>query len=109
MITSEQILGGLNTIHIGRKIYSFDTIDSTNTYARSLKGLEVSHGTLVIAEEQSAGRGRLNRQWVGETGKCPIFLTRKFHFFRLPDHSRYRMQSNQLLAFPPPVNGRMTY
>jgi BirA family biotin operon repressor/biotin-[acetyl-CoA-carboxylase] ligase len=73
MITSDQILGGLNTVHIGRKIFSFDTIDSTNTFARSLKGNELSHGTLVIAEEQSAGRGRMNRQWVGETGKNLLF------------------------------------
>lgn len=73
MITSDQILGGLNTVHIGRKIFSFDTIDSTNTYARSLQGDYLSHGAVVIAEEQSAGRGRMNRQWEGEPGKNLLF------------------------------------
>ena len=73
MISSDQILGGLNTVHIGRKIFSFDTIDSTNTFARTLKGNELAHGTLIIAEEQSAGRGRQNRQWVGESGKNLLF------------------------------------
>ncbi|MCR4950334.1 MAG: biotin--[acetyl-CoA-carboxylase] ligase [Solobacterium sp.] len=36
----------------------FDTIDSTNTYAKTIASNKDAHGTLVVANHQTAGRGR---------------------------------------------------
>lgn len=58
----------LETKFIGRKIYYFDTIDSTNIKAKELAYKE-DEGTLVIAEEQTLGRGRLGRTWISPKKK----------------------------------------
>jgi BirA family biotin operon repressor/biotin-[acetyl-CoA-carboxylase] ligase len=42
--------------------------DSTNARARALAVAGAPHGTLVTADEQSAGRGRQGRSWVAEPG-----------------------------------------
>lgn len=49
------------------KIIRFDTLDSTNTYAVD-HFEELGDGDLVVAETQTAGRGRLNRKWLSPTG-----------------------------------------
>jgi BirA family biotin operon repressor/biotin-[acetyl-CoA-carboxylase] ligase len=40
------------------------SLDSTNTLAKELAAQGAPEGTLVLAEEQSAGRGRMGRRWV---------------------------------------------
>jgi BirA family biotin operon repressor/biotin-[acetyl-CoA-carboxylase] ligase len=52
------------TARIGRTIHYFDSVDSTNTVARTLAADGAAEGTVVIAEEQTKGRGRLGRTWV---------------------------------------------
>ena len=54
----------LNGRKFGSKIYAFDTIDSTNNCARALAGCWAEEGTLVFAERQTAGKGRLGRSWL---------------------------------------------
>ena len=49
-------------------IHRFKTIDSTNTYAKSLAQQGAPHGTIVVAESQSAGRGRLGRSFHSPAG-----------------------------------------
>lgn len=49
---------------IGKKIIRFDTIDSTNKYAKSIASEDAADGTVIIAAHQSKGRGRLGREWV---------------------------------------------
>lgn len=63
MIDESVLKKGLHTRWVGRKIYTFDTIDSTNNCARALAGCFAEEGTVVIADHQSAGRGRLGRSW----------------------------------------------
>jgi BirA family transcriptional regulator, biotin operon repressor / biotin---[acetyl-CoA-carboxylase] ligase len=48
---------------IGRPRVHFRVTDSTNERARSLATAGAPHGTLVTADEQSAGRGRQGRVW----------------------------------------------
>lgn len=48
---------------LGCRIEYFDTTDSTNTVARHLAAEGAVEGTLVIAEAQTKGRGRLGRTW----------------------------------------------
>ena len=54
---------------IGRRIHHYDKIGSTMDEARRLALQGVAEGTIVIAEEQTAGRGRFNRVWVSPRGE----------------------------------------
>src|SRR2546426_10968417 len=58
----------LRTAMIGRNLYHFYSVDSTNAFAGRLlaHGRNVSEGTVIIAESQTAGRGRLGRSWHSE-------------------------------------------
>jgi BirA family biotin operon repressor/biotin-[acetyl-CoA-carboxylase] ligase len=46
-----------------RHVYYFSRIGSTNAYARELAKKGGAEGTMVIAEEQTKGQGRMGRQW----------------------------------------------
>lgn len=50
------------------KIQYFDTLDSTNTYAKQLAAEGASEGTVVIAGQQTGGRGRLGRSFSSPAG-----------------------------------------
>jgi BirA family transcriptional regulator, biotin operon repressor / biotin---[acetyl-CoA-carboxylase] ligase len=47
-------------------------VDSTNRVARELAAAGAPHGTLVTADEQSAGRGRADRSWVAPAGSSVL-------------------------------------
>ncbi|MBI5205120.1 MAG: biotin--[acetyl-CoA-carboxylase] ligase [Nitrospirae bacterium] len=49
---------------IGREIIFFESIGSTNTAALELAEKGAPHGTVVIADRQAKGKGRLGRTWV---------------------------------------------
>ena len=51
---------------IGRNIVHYFRTDSTNAVALKLAAEGAEHGTVVVAEEQTAGRGRLGRTWFSE-------------------------------------------
>lgn len=51
---------------LGKRIYHFFKVDSTNSVAMALGEQGEPHGTLVIAEEQTAGRGRAGHSWHSE-------------------------------------------
>jgi BirA family biotin operon repressor/biotin-[acetyl-CoA-carboxylase] ligase len=51
---------------IGHRILHYFKTDSTNTVAMALASKGAEHGTVVVAEEQTAGRGRLGRVWHSE-------------------------------------------
>ncbi len=50
----------------GKRVFHFFKIDSTNSVAMTLGAAGEPHGTLVIAEEQTAGRGRAGHSWYSE-------------------------------------------
>ena len=61
---------GLHTQWLGKQeVYCFDHLPSTNAEAKRLALRGVPEGTIVLAEAQSQGRGRLNRHWVSPRGK----------------------------------------
>jgi BirA family biotin operon repressor/biotin-[acetyl-CoA-carboxylase] ligase len=68
-LTAPAIAAHLTTAWLGQTLQCFDEVDSTNTLARSLAAVGAPHGTAVIAEAQSKGRGRLGRAWVSPPGK----------------------------------------
>lgn len=68
----------LESIHAtdwaGCEIYYFDSIDSTNTKAKELAEEGHPGGTLVVADRQTAGKGRRGRSWESPSG-IGIFMT----------------------------------
>jgi len=53
---------------IGQKIHYFKEVTSTSDVAKELATLEAVEGTVVIAEVQTRGRGRLGRGWLSPKG-----------------------------------------
>ncbi len=49
---------------IGREVISYKKVDSTNDVAYSLAEKGMKEGTVILAEEQARGKGRLGRKWV---------------------------------------------
>lgn len=64
------ILGGLRTAVIGRSLECYAVIDSTNRRATEWARHDAPDGALVLAEEQTAGRGRLGRRWHAPPGSA---------------------------------------
>lgn len=58
----------LSTRFLGRPLHFFDTIDSTNIYAARLARDGETEGSVVIADAQTGGKGRLGRSWVSPPG-----------------------------------------
>ncbi len=63
----------LKTEVVGRKIISYKEINSTNDAAYHLATSEEAEGTVVIAEYQTKGRGRLGRKWISPKSKGAYF------------------------------------
>jgi BirA family transcriptional regulator, biotin operon repressor / biotin---[acetyl-CoA-carboxylase] ligase len=64
----DPILADLGTRIVGRYIRRHDSVSSTNDLALSLTEIPVPEGTVIIAEEQTSGRGRLGRTWASPRG-----------------------------------------
>jgi BirA family transcriptional regulator, biotin operon repressor / biotin---[acetyl-CoA-carboxylase] ligase len=64
-----EISSGLETKILGENIKYFDEIDSTNNCAKSIAAEGCADGTVIIADVQNSGRGRLGRTWVSTGGK----------------------------------------
>lgn len=78
IIIPDEVLQGLNTKFIGREIKHFQEIDSTNKFAKTLDG-SAPDGTVIVAEKQTGGKGRLGRVWSSLKGGLyfTLFLTPK--------------------------------
>ena len=64
---------GLDTKFIGRKIYYLQRCSSTMDIAMQLASDNPSEGTIILAESQTKGRGRLGRHWVSPKYKGIYF------------------------------------
>lgn len=63
VITEKSIREHLFTRYKNNRLYIYDTLDSTNNRAKQLALENASHGTTVIAMQQTAGKGRLGRSF----------------------------------------------
>jgi len=68
-IDPKQIRDNLKTLIIGNDIRSADSVESTNDWAKELLAAGSGAGLVVLAESQSAGRGRHGRAWVSPPGQ----------------------------------------
>jgi len=68
LILPWELTDGLKTKMIGKRVYYFDTIDSTQNFAIKIASSSKEDGTVVISNKQTSGRGRLGRRWVSPQG-----------------------------------------
>lgn len=64
LLTADEILPALDTSWLGKTYHHLPQIGSTNDRSLELAAQGAPHGTVVVADEQLAGRGRLGRPWV---------------------------------------------
>ena len=67
-ISAARVLAGLKTRHFGRNLILLKTTDSTQNEAKALVEKGFSEGTTVLAQDQTAGKGRLGRAWASGLG-----------------------------------------
>jgi BirA family biotin operon repressor/biotin-[acetyl-CoA-carboxylase] ligase len=68
------ITGGLETSFIGQEIISYPSLPSTNDAAKREARKGAKEGTVIIAEEQTAGRGRIGRSWLSPRGSVALSI-----------------------------------
>ncbi|QPC48390.1 biotin--[acetyl-CoA-carboxylase] ligase [Mangrovibacillus cuniculi] len=61
--SKSELLYQLNTSHIGQVIELYESVSSTQIIAHEKAKDGAKHGTVIMAEEQTSGRGRMTRQW----------------------------------------------
>jgi BirA family transcriptional regulator, biotin operon repressor / biotin---[acetyl-CoA-carboxylase] ligase len=74
ILSAEAISRGLGTRVIGRKVSFYPSVTSTMDIAREESRQGAIEGTVVIANEQTAGRGRLKRAWLAPGGNIALSL-----------------------------------
>lgn len=80
-ITADEINAHLETKAFGRIIHSFDQVASTQIPAHETAREEAPEGTIVVAEEQLKGKGRLGRSFHSSKGTglwCSLILRPSF-------------------------------
>lgn len=63
-----------DTVHVGRRVLVYDSVESTNDLAAALALDEAETGTIVLADFQTRGRGQYGRQWRSRPG-CSILAS----------------------------------
>lgn len=69
VLSKEEIDSLMKTVVMGRNVLYYDKTDSTNTRVKKLAEEGAVHGTLVVADMQSAGKGRRGREWESPENK----------------------------------------
>ncbi|HZI13087.1 MAG TPA: biotin--[acetyl-CoA-carboxylase] ligase [Myxococcus sp.] len=67
-LTSLELAPLLSTRELGRTIHHHESLGSTNEVAFRLAQDGAEHGEVVVAEQQTAGKGRRGRVWVSPPG-----------------------------------------
>ena len=67
-MSADSIRLQLKSAKMGSSIHYYETVASTQRIANELANNGAPEGTIVVADEQTAGRGRLARQWVSPKG-----------------------------------------
>lgn len=70
MLHAPDVLHRLTGLRFGHPLYLFQQIGSTNDQAHQLAQAGAPEGLAVVAEEQTAGRGRSGRRWLTPPGSA---------------------------------------
>lgn len=74
ILTESEILSGMTTEVMGRHVYYYDCLGSTNDEARMLAEQGAPEGSLVVAETQNTGKGRMGRAFFSPEG-CGVWMS----------------------------------
>jgi BirA family biotin operon repressor/biotin-[acetyl-CoA-carboxylase] ligase len=66
----EAALAQVDTGVLGKNLHYFEQVSSTNDIVRELASKGAPEGTLVIADAQTSGRGRMARSWIAPPGSA---------------------------------------
>ena len=83
-----EITRDLKTKLIGKRVYYFEEIDSTQNFAQNIAADKKENGTIIIAEKQTSGRGRLDRKWTSPKGGI---------WFSLIIHPKFDVSSSTII------------
>ena len=64
----------LHTSWLGHPVCYQECVESTNNLAKQMAKDGASHGTVIVANQQLAGKGRLGRTWISPKG-CAIYTS----------------------------------
>lgn len=92
-LIADEIKWGLKARIFGKDVIAYKKVDSTNDAAYLLAEKGMKEGTVVVAEEQAAGKGRHGRRWVSPP-KGGIYMS----FILRPDMMPNEMPRMTLLA-----------
>lgn len=67
-IKASEISKDLDTKWVGKNIYVFDEVSSTNTVAKFLAMNKVANGSVILSEKQTDARGRSGKSWESPEG-----------------------------------------
>jgi len=73
-LSPADITRNLKTDFIGHKVIAYPSLTSTNDIAKREARKGAREGTVVLAEEQTAGRGRLKRAWLSPRGSIALSI-----------------------------------
>ena len=85
-LSRTEILDNLNTKTIGKEIYIFNEVMSTNTVGKFLSENGVENGTVILSEKQSGAKGRLGKHWESPLGGIwlSLIVTPKVDHSKIP-------------------------
>ena len=83
-LSQEAISQNLGTRFIGQRILYYPSLTSTNDVARQEAQRGAAEGTVVVADEQTAGRGRLKRAWLSPVGSIALSVFLRPDVVQLP-------------------------
>ena len=69
LLSPGELSGALNNCVIGQNILCLNSVDSTNNYAKKLADEGAPHGTVVLTNHQTGGRGRRGNSFISPAGK----------------------------------------
>ena len=77
---------------LGTKVIHLETVDSTNNYAaKLLETQSIGHGTVIMADEQTKGRGQRGSLWQSEPG-----MNLQFSFLLRP--SQLKIEDQKVIS-----------
>ena len=71
-LSADAISRDLGTRFIGQRVLYYPSLTSTMEIARQAVGQGATEGTVIIADEQTAGKGRLKRAWLAPKGNIAL-------------------------------------
>ena len=85
-INASEISKDLNTKYIGKELFVFNEVSSTNTLARFLSMNGIADGSVIISEKQTNARGRSGKSWESPLGGVwlSIVLNPHVDYAKLP-------------------------